>query len=349
MRRLLGIILALLVLGSGCSGNIPLSERSIVKAVYVDNYADSYTAGLCVANVAGNADTAETDMKIEIYTGSGSTVEQALQQAEKQQNKQMFYEHNQLLLLGEGAAAHLKDISDYFCREDVLKTNMYAVLTSCTVEELQNMQDSLAQSIASLEQMMQSGTRDVMLQKRIYELQKPCGWLPVVTLNADKPQGELKGVQVYSENGLAQQYSDEAMQMLLLLDGAVHKLQWEIGQHDAKLQFTVEDISLSKSIVAGKNGPVLQIYLAGNIRHLIENDLALHDTNKQKQAMERINAYVQQLAQTILTQTFGRGEDLFQYSAFFNQYSVQKTQEMKQLQTLYLPQRVQFISALQCI
>ena len=102
MKKRLSILLAVALLLSGCGAGRSLSERAIVKTIYLDASGQGYQAALVVFTCQPVADTKSVEEQAEIFTGSGESIEEALADAEQQQNKQAFYAQNELLLLGPG-------------------------------------------------------------------------------------------------------------------------------------------------------------------------------------------------------------------------------------------------------
>ncbi|MEG2165522.1 MAG: hypothetical protein RRY96_04445, partial [Ruthenibacterium sp.] len=101
-QKLKALLCAICLLLCGCSAQPRLSERAIVKAIYLDQTGDIIEAALVVFTCDSGTDLSSVNGQARVYTGSGNSVDAAITAAEEEQNKKPFYAQNELLLIGNG-------------------------------------------------------------------------------------------------------------------------------------------------------------------------------------------------------------------------------------------------------
>ncbi|MEG1175447.1 MAG: hypothetical protein RSD27_00135 [Ruthenibacterium sp.] len=295
----------------GCSTFVPLSERAIVKGIYLDESNGMVQSALVVYTCAPSANTAEARSEARIYTGEGATIEQALKAAEKKQNKKPFYAQNRLLLLGPHTFDSASDYLLYFGAEEVSRANLSVFLTDTTREEFSQLEEKVSVVVEESERLMQKSKGKGSKVCGVHEIRYDenehfYGYLPILQIHANEFTG-VEELMLYDSGTPLCTLRDLAMQLTLLLSGKAQSL--ETTQSIEKTQTTLRTQQLFLQREIDDNG-MLFIQLCGKTESLTQNGRALQGDSA-RQTLQRYNALIDEAAQQLIHLTTQRGNDVF--------------------------------------
>ena len=306
MKKRLSILLAVALLFSGCGAGRSLSERAIVKTIYLDASGQGYQAALVVFTCQPVADTKSVEEQAEIFTGSGESIEEALADAEQQQNKQAFYAQNELLLLGPGIWS--RDITPplaYFQQEKAARAGLSVFLTPVDGKTFAECTDTIADTVREGERIVADSMAGNGPARGIYALKQPEGkaegWLPVLDLGPDKETriGVFR-LALVERGRAASLIEGPMMDLAMLLSGNAGRLQYQ----SPALTFATQHLRSRKTLENGK----LVVRLEGNVQ-----EVTLRGENvKTDEAMAMVNETLGLLLTQLGRVTLGEGNDAFQ-------------------------------------
>lgn len=304
-RRLSGLLLAVLLLFSGCSAGRSLSDRAIVKAVYLDQGETGYEAALVVFTCQPISDTKSVEETAEIYSGSGETVEEALADAEKKQTRQAFYAQDELLLLGPGIwSADIAPPLAYFQQEKAARAGLSVFLTPLDSKAFGECTDTIASVVQEGERIVDASLAGDGPARGIYTLETAGGnvegWLPMLDFGPD-PQTQVGVFRLaLLEQGRATALIEgPLMDLAMLLSGNTSRLRFQ----SSALSFATQHLRSIKTMENGK----LAVRLEGNVQ-----EITLHGENvKTDEALAVVNETLSLLLTQLGRITLGEGNDAF--------------------------------------
>lgn len=296
---------------TGCSTYVPLSERAIVKAIYLNGTHQNVQASLVVYTCKASANTADVTGTPRIYQGEGPTIEKALADAEKQQNKKPFYAQNRLLFLGSDTFDDVSSYLSYFGAEEVSRANLSVFLTHTTQENFAKLEESIAAVVDESERLTLESRESGNKTRAIHELRydeknRFYGYLPVVELG----DNDFTGVNelVLYENGMPVCALREiSMQLTMLLTGKANTLKIEVPGAEQDVTVKTQRLFLERE-TAGDGTFSLQI--SGKVESVTQNGHVLQG-EEEKQALARCNELLSKGTQQLLNITTGRANDVF--------------------------------------
>lgn len=106
------MLAAFLLFLPGCIPSVQLSQRAIVQAVGIDYEGGQYTLTLQIFNPSQEKEGEDTS---KILAATGKSIEQAAKNATLKQGWQLFFGHNQLIVIGRGIAEDgIANVVSYF-------------------------------------------------------------------------------------------------------------------------------------------------------------------------------------------------------------------------------------------
>lgn len=132
------IYLGLVLMLTSCWNSRELSDLAIVSAIGIDKVPekDEYRVTFQVVNpsaMATNMGSSTGQAPITIYTATDRTLFTALRKTSKKASRQLFFAHNQLVIIGESMAKNgINDIFDLFERSHELRLTSTILISRST-------------------------------------------------------------------------------------------------------------------------------------------------------------------------------------------------------------------------
>lgn len=349
MRRKIPELAAVLCLTAalcGCASR-SLGERAIVKMIYLDEAEGQTQAGLVVFTCAPNSDTASVEGEAKIYTAEGGSIEEALYNAERQQNKKAFYAQNELLVLGPGAAQEATRFLTHFAGENAARPNLAVFLTPMTAEEFSECEEGISNVVREGERLLAPGADGERRTQSIFELDFSGenglnGYLPVFSFS--KEEKEFCGVRQIAlmRGGKPDVLLEETpMQLALLLSGKAKRLSVNAQMEDGKYSFTTQQVLIARTPSVENGVPCLSVHMTGLVEEITVNGVPLAK-EQQAAAAQKINGYLAQLAAGLDDAAFRRGNDIFHHAWWMGQRDAASVQALLETGMLYQTAQVRF-------
>ncbi|MBC8569518.1 Ger(x)C family spore germination protein [Zongyangia hominis] len=143
MKKMIAFFLScsfLLISMSGCIPAKELNEKLIVQAIGLDSEDGEFVVTLQAYFPQGGGGQSFVDMSKpnnKVVQGRGETITQAVQDAEVSQGKEVFYGHNELIIVGNTLAKEgLSSISSFLNSFNELRPNIQLLVAEDTAEEI---------------------------------------------------------------------------------------------------------------------------------------------------------------------------------------------------------------------
>lgn len=344
-RRLLAAALALPLLTlAGCGGAPALGERAIVKAIFVDKERQ-YQVGLAVLEET-EGENGEEKAGLQLCSGSGDTLAEALQQAEASQPRRPFYAQNQLLLVGRQAAEQqLPAVLDYFAAEQASRPNMAVYLADLDLETLEQLAktESLTADLFRLESSLSQAGSARMIYELQLDQQGAGGLVPVL---AQGEQGlAVEGLALYRQQQLAEMLQGQQAALAGLLLGETEPVEWMQDTSLGQLRLRVDSPVIQRQLCRTEEGPVLRLTLQGTVRDLSAADPSLQQQAAGWQSREELSREISQSLSQQLQQLVDRcwqpGGDPFRLGWWFGAWNTRWYYAALDSGALYQPGRIQ--------
>lgn len=343
------VVLLLTVLLCGCSRS--LGERAIVKIVYLDEAEGQIQAGLAVFTCTPNSDTASVEGEARIYTAQGASIEEALYNAERQQNKKPFYAQNEILLLGPGAASGVTPYLEHFAAENAARPNLAAFLTPLTLEEFAACEEGIGDVVREGERLMNRSAEGTVLTQSLFELELSgdngmSGYLPVFSFSEEEK--DFRGVRQLAliHDGTPYQTLEGApMQLFLLLAGKSNRLTVHTQIDGKNISFQAGQLCLTRVPSSFKGVPGLTVRLTGTVEDITADGVPV-EREAGLEAARLINRYLNELANELNAATFAQENDIFHYGWWMKQYDTASSEALLKTGLLYETAQIKFESDL---
>lgn len=229
-----------------CQSGRGLSQRAIVKAIFADEENGQSVVSILAFESEPETDISSAQGKPKIYTGRGDSLDSAFKNAEKSQNKTLFYAHNRLLLLGETASGDIAPYIEYFGAGSSLPRDMALFAARLNADAFQKWEENADVLIRECEQLADNGSSALF---EVKAADKMSGFIPILYADAK--------TQSVSSESLALLYDakpfvickEDAAQLVLLLCGKSNTLTLTAENYNAKTQ----SVSIARS--ANKKKP----------------------------------------------------------------------------------------------
>lgn len=343
MKRICALALSLCLLLGGCGAPRALSERAIVKALYLDGKPGHIEAALVVVTCKPSANTAEVTGEPKIYTGAGKTIDAALRDAEQKQNKQPFYAQNRLLLLGPNAVqSGVSPFLRYFGEEEVSRTNLSIFLTTCTVKQFEALSDSIADIVDEGERIVDGALAEGNASRGTHELHYHedgdfYGYLPVLSLQKDSA-ARVQGLVVFANGMPAQAASGTRMQLALLLAGKAQRLNVRLETGDTQTTLITQRLRIERAV--DTHNLTMTLTVRGRLESTQQNGRILQGA-EEASALAECNAQLTRVLQQLCADTFAMNNDIFAFSWWLRSENETLYRRLIQEKGLYTQERVQ--------
>ncbi len=316
IKRTLEIAAALLLVLSlcACGYGRRIGERAIVKTIYLDQTQAGVQAGLIVFTCEPNTDTAAVRETAKLYTGVGRNVEEALSNAQQQQNKKMFYAQNELLFLGPGTLGDISPYLRFFTEENAARPNLTVFLTPYHMGELAECAQTFSKIVYEAERTA-ADPRGQGSTGRIFEWDTGglgmSGALPIYTFSKEESDYfGVKQLMLFQQGTPAGKIEKEHMQLYLLLNDKAHSLEINTEIQGDLVSFRTHRLYISRTAKMLEGVPYLEVRIAGKLAGAMINGKPVKK-EQSGAAAARINSYLSETAQQMNDRMFGQEMDLF--------------------------------------
>lgn len=136
------MILSLLFL-SGCSSE-GLNEKLIIHGIGVDKGEDKYTVTMHVLNTNASSDQAgDTPEEIQVFSGTGHTLLDAITNIEKASGKKVLYSHNLVLIVGKQTAEfYIDKVLQFFSSDHSLRPSVEILVSQTSAKDVLNVKNN---------------------------------------------------------------------------------------------------------------------------------------------------------------------------------------------------------------
>ena len=287
-----------------------------------------------------------------IYTAQGASIEEALYNAERLQNKKPFYAQNEILLLGPGAAEDVTPYLKHFAAENAARPDLAAFLTPLTLEEFAECEEGIGDVVREGERLMGRSAEGTVLTQSLFELELSSengmnGYLPVFSFS--KEEKDFCGVRqlVLIRDGVPYRMLEDApMQLFLLLAGKSNRLTVYTQINGETVSFRAQQLFLSRTSSTIKGIPALTVRLAGTVEDITANGVPL-ERDAQQEAARKIDQYLEELANELNELTFTQENDIFHYGWWMRQYDTASCEALLRSGLLYETAQIRFECALE--
>lgn len=130
----------------GCTAqSTEIGRRAVVRLLYLENEGENYRALAVVCTFASDLSKDGEARNAVILTGTGRTLEEAIDVCASSQNQKPFFAQNNLLLLSPGLAdSSLASVLDYFCGNTEIYRNPYVGLWKSGISKLKEVRQPMA-------------------------------------------------------------------------------------------------------------------------------------------------------------------------------------------------------------
>lgn len=336
------ILLAALMLLCSCTRS-GIGDKLIVKAIFLEK-SPQFTVQLMVIKATPSADAGSADENIDFLVGKGETLFDAFQQAEQSYSGDVFYGQNELLLIGpELQQGPLFESCRYLSGNSTGRPNMAVYGIDLTAEQVGELDECGKDFLNHMDQISQQDQYQTFLYQMIHSNETAI--LPI--LHCDL-QGnvQLTQLDVYCHGRKSEEWNNSQQVLACLLSGQEGNSQ-TLQLYDNGNPVTL-DLRTPKLFYEceQKDGELtLKILLTGHVQTILGAE-GVYPQSQKAEVIGRLNQEVETLAQSMIEQTFTPEMDLFSICSRFNNQNQSITNQMKQSQILYQPQRIQFVSSL---
>lgn len=337
----------------GCGASVPLGERAIVKAIYLDESDGKVQAVLAVQSCKPSANAGEAQSEMQLYTGEGDSIATAMCRAEQQQNKKPFYAQNRLLFLGRGAVkAGVSQYLSYFGAEELSRTSLSVFVLPLSAQEFSEHGDSIETVVAEGERLTDESKSAGNRTFGIYEANDVqngtfTGYLPVLRVNqAQKTLAQVTELLLFDADEPTALVEGAQLELALLFAGKGNRLTMYLTLNGVETVLRTQSIFIRREMTGTPASRVLRITLNGKLESASQDGKLL-----QGEALEAVtqayNAYLSRACAQLYAKGFYRGADLFGDTWWFLQDNAQATRNMQTSGSFYVPHRILFRSSLQ--
>lgn len=132
MKKMVFLFLFLLFFTTGCYDYTELNKIAIVSGISIDYKEDSYQIAYEILNTK-NKDDSPNEPKVYLAKGEGSSISEAFYNVGLETAKTPYLAHLKTIVLSEEVAKnHMKDIIDYFIRDNYIRNIFLLVVAKDT-------------------------------------------------------------------------------------------------------------------------------------------------------------------------------------------------------------------------
>ncbi|MEG0168027.1 MAG: hypothetical protein RR867_03325 [Ruthenibacterium sp.] len=343
-QKLKALLCAICLLLCGCSTQPRLSERAIVKAIYLDQTGDIIEAALVVFTCDSGTDLSSVNGQARVYTGSGNSVDAAITAAEEKQNKKPFYAQNELLLIGNGAMqGKATSLLQYFTEEETLRQNLHVFYTPALCSEIVAYEPRMTEIVRVCEGMIHRLSGKTQFAQSVYALREnACGYLPVLKLQDSETMPVQADGLLLVQNGCAVASIDGiAMQLVPLLSEQTSTLTLRFTADDIDTTVVMQNLFLEKEI----ENNCLSLRLCGKAERCTQNGRTLQKDDG-RHVIACANEQLERAFTALHEITFLHKNDVFNFAWWLRQQNNAEVEQALSDDAFYKPQRVRFQSSI---
>ncbi len=297
---------------SSCAESVPLSARTIVKAIYLnEDSGGNVTASLIMYTCKPGANTAEVQGDPVIYTAEGENVAMALKNVENMQSKEPFYDQNKILFLGSGTFENVSKYISHFMPESLAAQDLSVFLTEISTEEFNELSTNSTDVIKSAETIAEksvlNGNRAVQLYEiNLDENEKFSGYLPVITLK-ENYSVSVDELIIFDEETPVLSVTEMALDITLILAGKQQTLEVDTQENDKHTYIQTQKLAVAFDAQSGGD---MNIYVNGTAKSTEQNSKALFGEEEQA-VIDELCLEIENTAESIIKLTTFEGNDIF--------------------------------------
>jgi len=224
-KIMLGILIIVCFLSTGCYDYIELSDRAIISSISIDYKNNEYEVVFEILNP--NSETGSSDKEKVFYAkGIASNMTEAFNNASLNIDKKPYFAHLKVLVLSEEIGEnHIAIIRDYFLRATIFPNNFYVVLAKDkTAKEILKFsiesEPIVGETLINLidnNQYFQTVAQKVKLEDFIVSTlnKRKTAYLPVITVENEKLA--ITGIGIFNEGKLKTLFKEQEASVLTLL------------------------------------------------------------------------------------------------------------------------------------
>ena len=336
------IAVFLCALLAGCSP-VSLSDRAIVKAIFLDETQEGYQAAIAVFSCEPTTDAASAEGQAHLYLGRGEDVAQALADAERQQTKTPFYAQNELLLLGKGCmTGDPTGVLDYFGEEDSSRKDMAVYLVPMDADEFMKCEDGISRVIHETESIASAnGAKGVFGTHETNCAGGFSGLLPVLDFSEDGSAFAVDRAVLFTRGAPTASLCGAEYQLALILLGKSGEMTFDTQSDSGRLDVSIKGASVRKNAVETDGGPALQLAMTGTITSLTRNGRLLY-AGQSDQPVRAVDERIAEAFHSIADCTFAESNDLFGFTWWMRSLNSRSVDALQESGELYRYERLLF-------
>lgn len=329
----------------GCSST-GLGDKVIVKALLLDYHQYEYLAQVLVLELQPSADAGEAAETIRLIEGSGSTLAEAIQEAESARAEELFYGQNELLLLGPGLQEKgMPECCRFLYDNSAGRPNMAVWGINRPASEQPLNEENAGAVLDSIRRLGERGEYHTYL----YQLASAQGGglLPLVRLS-EESDVQMGGVALYKDGTPTARFTGSKTELAALLSGQTGTGQLRVEGESGPVTLTIRSPKLIYECVEQEDSMHLAIRLSGHVEQMTGENLP-SSREQRRELLKQFNTQLEQMAQEVIRQSFAPGIDPFCFLSRFCNRNEQLAIRLEETETLYQPGSVEFSSALQLL
>lgn len=289
MMKKIFLLIAILLLASGCYDYKEINDLAVVSAIGIDYKDNNYLVTLEVLNDKQDKDSANISSYIK--NGSGITLTDAIENASDKITKGTNFSHVKLMVLGsELLKNNFENIIDLFLRNTYFRENFYVIgsINDTPSELLSQKNDSLSvasdEIIMMLENMNYSSNSDVLVEFDKIVKDSLTDGIDTCFSNVsfDNDGYFIDGLIVFKGFKYKKLLSNEDAKIFNLLSNRFERPSYTIKYDDKFFTVAINDGKLDVKIDNG------YIKVSGNLMgRIIDNDVNFDIRNNE--ILEKIN------------------------------------------------------------
>lgn len=329
---LLPLCLAACFFAAGC-GAAGIGTKGILRAIYLERQPGGYQVQPICYQGAPSADAAEAEQTTLLVEGRGSTVYEALQNAQQSRSEELFFGQNELLLIGPKLAQKgLFEAVEYLVRQDTGRPNITVYLTDLAADDLASRPEAADGLLSSVEHLRSQGGYSCYLYQLGGEEQN--GLLP--NLHADLQNGTAvaDGLTVYAQGKPAHRWDENQLSLALLLSGQQDILHFSAEDEQDTVSFTLHSARAVYCPQLQGGRLRLNIFLQGDIRRVETRQGAQSPLNDARYEAF-LRAWLEELARQMTSESFAQGNDVFLLRSHLDGLDAAQTEKQAEEGSLY--------------
>lgn len=328
----------------GCSST-GLGDKVIVKALLLD-YQKEYVAQVLVLEPQPSADAGEASETLRLIEGSGSSLAEAIGEAESSRAEELFYGQNELLLLGPGLQQKgMTECCRFLYENSAGRPNMAVWGINLPASDQPLNEENASAVLDGIRRLGERGEYRTYL----YQLAaaQDGSFLPLVRLSGEDDV-QMQGLALYKDGAPTVRFTGIETELAALLSGQTGTGQLQVEGESGPVTLTIRSPKLIYECVEQQNSMQLAIRFSGHVEQMTGEHLPA-SREERRALLSQINSQLEQTAAGLIRQAFSPGVDPFGFLSRFCNRNAQLTASLTEDKTLYQPGAVEFSSALQLL